>query len=111
MNELRVTGKVLNRYVHESGVGICKIAVPHEHDVIGLSVSGESVFNVIMIDRHKFDNLDFRKGDTVLVTGYIKADYNNTGHKSLKVYATNIEVTKPKFNFDMVDYTRQALGM
>ena len=101
MNELRLTGKVLNCYVHETtGALITKVAVMHEHFVNKQSFSCESVFNTIMLDGEKIRHADWEKGDTVLITGYIKVDHKQsmTGneHQSLKVYATNIEVTKPK---------------
>lgn len=109
MNEVRVTGKVLNCYKHDTGAFICKLAVLNERE------NCESVFNTVMQDKRKIDSLDVKKGDTVLLTGYLKVDHKRsmTGndHQTLRVYATEIEVTKPKSNFDMVDYTRQCLGM
>lgn len=101
MNELRLTGKVLNCYVHDmTGALITKVAVPHEHFVNKQSISCESVFNTVMLDEEKIRHADWKKGDTVLITGYIKVDHKQsmtgTEHQSLKVYATNIEVTKPK---------------
>lgn len=116
MNEVRLTGKVLNCYIDDRTQNfVAKLAVSHDHIVGKQTISCESVFSVIMTDERKIPHLDVRQGDTVLVEGYLKVDIKRslTGneHKNLRVYATNIEVTKSKAGFDMVDYTRKVLGI
>lgn len=101
MNEVRLTGRVLNAYEHElSGAFITKIAVRHDHIVGKQSISCESVFNVIMLDETKIKTADWKTGDTVMVTGYLKVDFKKSAkgneHQKLMVYATEIEIIKEK---------------
>jgi hypothetical protein len=101
MNEVKLTGKVLNAYAHElSGAFITKIAVRHDHIVGRQSVSCESVFNVVMLDENKIKLADWKQGDTVMVTGYLKIDFKKSPrgneHQKLTVYATDIEIVKQK---------------
>jgi len=116
MNEVRLTGKVLNCYIHEkTGAFICKIAVTHDHIIGRHSISCESVFNVVMQDDDKIKKLDVTQGDNVMITGYLKLDIkqslNNNEHRKLMVYATEIETVRPKISHDIVDTTKIALGM
>lgn len=104
MNEVRVTGKVLNIYVHDmTGALITKIAVRHDHIVGRQSISCESVFNVVMVDESKIKLVDCKAGDIVMVTGYLKVDFKKSEkgneHQKLTVYATEIEVVKEKGRF------------
>lgn len=101
MNEVRLTGKVLNAYKHDlSDAFITKIAVRHDHIVGRQSISCESVFNVVMLDEAKIKLADWKAGDTVMVTGYLKVDFKRSAkgneHQKLMVYATEIEVVKEK---------------
>ena len=101
MNEVRLTGRVLNAYEHElSGAFITKIAVRHDHIVGRQSISCESVFNVIMLDEAKIKTADWKTGDTVMITGYLKVDFKKSAkgneHQKLMVYATEIEIIKEK---------------
>lgn len=101
MNEVRLTGRVLNAYKHDlSGAFITKIAVRHDHIVGRQSISCESVFNVIMLDEAKIKLADWKTGDTVMVTGYLKVDFKKSAkgneHQKLMVYATEIEIIKEK---------------
>ena len=115
MNEVRLTGRVLNCYIHDKGAFICKIAVKHEHYIGNYTTTEESVFNTVMQNERKIKTLDVKKGDTVLLTGYLKLDHNisagGNDHQTTRIYATDIEVTKPKKSFDMVDYAKQCLGL
>lgn len=104
MNEVKLTGKVLNAYAHElSGAFITKIAVRHDHIVGRQSVSCESVFNVVMLDENKIKLADWKQCDTVMVTGYLKIDFKKSPrgneHQKLTVYATDIEIVKQKDNW------------
>lgn len=116
MNDVKLTGKVLNCYIHEkTGAFICKIAVTHDHIIGRHSISCESVFNVVMQDDAKIKHLDVAQGDNVMITGYLKLDIkkSNVGneHRKLTVYATEIETVRPKISHDIVDTTKIALGM
>ena len=116
MNEVRLTGKVLNCYVHNvTGVFICKTAVVHDHYIGNQTISCVSVFTVVMQNENKGKHLDILPGDKVMITGYLKVDHKTSAtgndHASIRVYAKEIELVKPKEDFDMVDYTRIALGM
>lgn len=101
MNDVRLTGRVLNAYRHDlSGAFITKIAVRHDHIVGRQSISCESVFNVVMLDEAKINLADWKTGDTVMVTGYLKVDFKKSErgneHQKLMVYATDIEIVKEK---------------
>lgn len=114
MNEVKLTGKVLNCYVNEqTGALITKVAVPHDHVIGTQNIRCESVFNTIMTDDKAIKKTDVMQGDKVLITGHLKLDHKQSlsgnDHQSLKVYADEIEVVKPKGEF--LDYTRAALGM
>ena len=99
MNEVKVSGKVLNCFISEnSGALVVKIAVSHEHIMGKYSDHIESVFKVFMIDERKIPAVDVMTGDTVMVTGYLKVDHTisprGNDHQALKVYATDIEVIR-----------------
>lgn len=100
MNEVRLTGKVLNAYQKDNSCLIAKIACTHEHILGTEKIRCESIFSVVMTDSTKINLVEFSVGDTVLVTGYLKIDFrlSNTGQerKKLTIYATNIEITKTK---------------
>lgn len=100
MNEVRLTGKVLNAYKKDNSCLIAKIACTHEHTLGIEKIRCESIFSVVMTDTAKINSVEFSVGDTVLVTGYLKVDFrlSNTGQerKKLTIYATNIEITKTK---------------
>ena len=101
MNDVRLTGRVLNAYRHDlSGAFITKIAVRHDHIVGRQSISCESVFNVVMLDEAKINLADWKTGDTVMITGYLKVDFKKSErgneHQKLMVYATDIEIVKEK---------------
>ena len=79
MNDVRLTGRVLNAYRHDlSGAFITKIAVRHDHIVGRQSISCESVFNVVMLDEAKINLADWKTGDTVMITGYLKVDFKKS---------------------------------
>lgn len=101
MNEVRLTGRVLNAYKHDlSGAFITKIAVRHDHIIGRQSISCESVFNVVMLDEAKINLADWKTGDTIMVTGYLKVDFKKSArgneHQKLTVYATEIEIVREK---------------
>ena len=111
MNEVRLTGRVLNVYIHEqTGALITKIAVPHDHKIGTQSIRCESIFNTVMTDTAKIETVDVMQGDKVMITGHLKVDFKKTvggnERQFLKVYADDIEVIKPKGEF--LDYTRTA---
>ena len=88
---------MLNCYFHQvTGAFICKISVPHNHIVGHTNDRTDSVFNVIMVDESKFDSLDVMQGDKVLVKGHLKVDVSPSDRKTLKLFADEIEVIKPK---------------
>lgn len=114
MNEVKLTGKVLNCYISENtGALITKVAVPHDHIIGKENIRCESVFNTIMVDENAIKKTDVMQGDKVMITGHLKLDHRKslTGneHQSLKVYADEIEVVKPKGEF--LDTTRVLLGI
>ena len=116
MNEVRLTGKVLNCYIDDRTQNfVAKLAVSYNHTIGRHTIGYESIIPVIMADEHKIPHLDVRQRDTVLVEGYLhleeKISQKGNSHKTLRVYATNIEVTKSKAGFDMIDYTRKVLGI
>lgn len=116
MNEVRLTGKILNCYVNDStGALIVKLAVLHEHIMGRQSLRCESVFNVVMLDKKKIDTIDIAQGDKVMITGYLKVDFKRSAggneHQKLMVYATDIELIKQKNELETIDYTRCVLGM
>ena len=101
MNDVRLTGRVLNTYFHElSGALITKIAVRHDHIVGRQVISCESVFNTVMLDEAKMKTADWKTGDDVMITGYLKVDFKKSPkgneHSKLMVYATEIEVVRSK---------------
>ena len=95
MNEVKLTGKVLNIYRSNlSEALITKVSVMHDH-FIGNSnktMRVESKFNTVMTDESKISLVDAKKGDMVLITGYIKQDFNKSDHDKNMIYATSIEV-------------------
>ena len=115
INELRIDGKVLNSYVNDDGYFICTIANVHDHVVDGFNNVSESVFRAFLMDKGKSAHLDIQKGDKVLITGYLRQDHSMTRsgneHKRTNLYIKDIELVKPKEEFNMVDYTAKALGM
>ena len=103
MNDVRLTGKVLNCYIHDAtGALIVKIAVRHDHYVGKQTVSVESVFNVVMLDETKIKTIDIATGDLIDITGYLKVDFKESKkgneHRKLMVYATDIKVIKSKID-------------
>lgn len=100
MNLLKLSGRVLNCYIHDSGALITKVAVPHDHNVGTQTIRCESIFNTIMTDKEKIQESDVMKGDTVEITGHLKLDLVETKggneRKTVKVYADDIEVIKEK---------------
>ena len=105
MNELRITGRVLNAYVNESGHFTCVIACMHDHYVNGFNTTSESVFRAFLPDVERSKHIDIIKGDEVLLTGYIRLDnrVSATGvrHQRLNVYIRDIELVKPKPEFGL----------
>lgn len=101
MNKVEVTGRVLNCYFHQvTGAFICKISVPHDHIVGHTNVRGDSVFHAIMVDESKFDSLDVMQGDKVLIKGHLKVDVSPSDRKTLKLFADDIQVIKPRGLFN-----------
>lgn len=96
MNEVRMTGKVLNIYRDNlSDALITKVAVIHDH-FIGNSnktMRVESKFTTVMTDESRISRVDAKPGDKVMITGYIKQDFTNSNHQKNMIYATDIEVT------------------
>lgn len=116
LNKIQLEGKVLNCYIHNgTGAFICKIAVPHEHILGNTKITCESVFNTVMHDEKMIKQLDVMQGDKVLLEGYLKLDHKTTlggnDHQTVRVYATDIQVVKPKMEHGIVDTTKLALGM
>lgn len=95
MNEVRLTGKVLNIYRDNmSEALITKVAVIHDH-FIGNSnktMRVESKFTTVMTDESKIERVYAQQGDKVMITGYIKQDFTNSNHAKNMIYATDIEV-------------------
>ena len=96
MNEVRMTGKVLNIYRdNQSDALITKVAVIHDH-FIGNSnktMRVESKFTTVMTDESRISRVYAKPGDKVMITGYIKQDFTNSNHQKNMIYATDIEVT------------------
>ena len=95
MNEVRMTGKVLNIYRDSmSDALITKVAVIHDH-FIGNSnktMRVESKFTTVMTNEEQIGKVYAQAGDKVLITGYIKQDFTASNHQKNMIYATNIEV-------------------
>ena len=112
MNEVKVSGRVLNCYIHDSGALVTKLACPHDHNVGGKVIRCESVFNTIMTDPKKIEQSDVMKGDKVLITGHLKVDFTKTSggneRQTLRVYADEIEVTKQKEGLGIPTFSRLA---
>lgn len=100
MNEVKLSGKVLNCYIHDkTGALIVKIAVVHDHKIGRQVMNTESVFNVVMCDEDAMKRTDVQQGDIVNINGYLKVDitkssFSDNEHRKLKVYASDIEVVK-----------------
>lgn len=98
MNEVRITGKVLNIYEDNRTHNIvCKLSVPHTHVTGNQSLVVESIFKCIVADDSCKRKVDAQKGDHVLLTGYLKQDITmsltgNT-HERNMVYVKELEVT------------------
>lgn len=96
MNEVRLTGKVLNAYINENGHFTCTIAVVHDHYVDGFNNVSESVFRAFLADKAKSEHVDIIKGDRVMITGYLRLDrrLSNTGNerKHVNLYIKEIEL-------------------
>jgi len=100
LNEVKLSGRVLNCYIHNTGALITKVAVPHDHCVGSDTIRCESIFNTIMTDRTKIETSDVMKGDTVEIKGHLKLDLVETSggneRKTVKIYADDIKVLKEK---------------
>lgn len=96
MNEVRLTGKVLNAYINENGHFTCTVAVVHDHYVDGFNNVSESVFRAFLADKAKSEHVDIIKGDRVMITGYLRLDrrLSNTGNerKHVNLYIKEIEL-------------------
>ena len=101
MNEVKLSGTVLNCYIHApTDALIIKLAVPHNH-YIGKTVIGcEPAFTVIMNDADKIKNISVSTGEEIMITGYLHLDIKVTKstksdreniHKIIKVFATDIK--------------------
>ena len=107
-NRVEIEAKALNCYMSNRDALITKIAITNSHNFGGVVDNTENVFNVIMTDKKQIAKTFVQKGDTVSITGHLKVDVNDSGHKGLKVYADEIEVIKPK---GIYDATKERLGM
>lgn len=96
MNELIITGKVLNAYINDNGHFTCTIATVHDHFVDGFNYVDETIFRCFLPNREKSKAIDIIKGDKVKMTGYIKQDHylnkNGKPRKKLNIYAKSIEL-------------------
>lgn len=96
MNEVRLTGKVLNAYTNENGHFTCTVAVVHDHYVDGFNNVSESVFRAFLADKERSKRIDVIKGDRVMITGYLRLDrrLSNTGNerKHVNLYIKEIEL-------------------
>jgi len=95
MNEVKLTGKVLNIYRDNlSDALITKVAVLHDH-FIGNSnktMRVESKFTTVMTNEEQIQRVYAQPGDKVMITGYIKQDFTNSNHQKNMIYATDIKV-------------------
>ena len=94
MNELKLSGKVLNSYINEDGFLTLTIAVPHDHVVNGYNHVSESVFRIFLPDREKSLEYDVQVDDQVEVSGHLKQDrkLTRTGneHKRINIYISSL---------------------
>lgn len=75
MNEVRMSGKVLNAYIAEdSGWYVITMAVVHNHKVNGLDVPSETVIRGYIADNEKAKDVDILTGDKISIKGYIRQD-------------------------------------
>ncbi len=98
MNEVKLSGKVMNAYVHNTtGFLMVVIACVHEHTVNGYKDVCESIIRGCLPDKVKSRKLDIQKGDMVEMTGYLKQDHSLTSggneHKKVTLYLTDIHLT------------------
>lgn len=96
MNEVRLTGKVLNAYINDNGHFTCTVAVVHDHYVDGFNNVSESVFRAFLANKERSKRIDVIKGDKVMITGYLRLDrrLSNTGNerKHVNLYIKEIEL-------------------
>ena len=74
MNQLKISGKVLNAYTDDYGHFVCTISVLHNHVVDGNDIGSESIFSACLPDRDRSAEVDVVKGDMVVIDGYIRQD-------------------------------------
>jgi signal peptidase I len=95
MNEVRMTGKVLSIYRdNRTDALITKVAVMHDH-FIGNgneTMRVESKFTTVMTNEDFINRVYAQPGDKVMLTGYVKQDFNKSDHDKNMIYATKIEV-------------------
>jgi len=100
MNELKLSGKVLNCYIDERGWFVCTIAVKHQHRINGVDIDSESILRTFLADKEKSAHVDVIRGDQVMITGYLRKDIrlSNTGKErsDVNIYIKEIELVKPK---------------
>ncbi len=95
MNELKLTGKILNIYRDNlSDALITKVAVMHDHFIGNTNQTErvESKLTTVMTNEELIQRVYAKRGDTVMITGYVKLDYTRSDHRKNTLYATKIEV-------------------
>ena len=95
MNEVKLTGKVLSIYRDNlSDALITKVAVMHDHFIGNTNQTErvESKFTTVMTNEDLIQRVYAERGDTVMITGYVKQDFTKSDHKKNTIYATKIEV-------------------
>lgn len=100
MNEVKLSGKVLNAYINEQGYFTVTIATLHDHYVDDYNNSSESKFRAFLMNKEKSKHIDIIKGDRVMITAYLKQDItlSATGNerKRVNIYIKDIELIKPE---------------
>ena len=74
MNELRISGKVLEAYINDYGHLTVTLAVVHDHVVDGYNNTTESILRCFLADKERSKSIEVEKGDRVEITGYLRQD-------------------------------------
>lgn len=99
MNEVHLTGKVMNAYVNADGYFTCIFSNVHDHHVNGFNDISESVFRGFLPDTERSKHISIVKGDRVMITGHLRQDRKITSgdneRKRINLYIDEIELVKP----------------
>ncbi len=100
MNELKLSGKVVNAYINEEKSLVVVLSVMHDHVVNNTSIRFNSVFRCFMTDPYKISSCPVQKDDFIEVYGHLKLDFrvSKTGQerKHVNIYADEIRIKKQK---------------